>query len=344
MITRKNHKKCIIRVGEDATSSILNCILESDSPTRKSVAERTGYSEVTVGKVMQAIYSLSLAEKQIRTPEGGSHVCAHLTHSEQTRFLIIDVSTRRFSLSLVSSALSYDFHYTYSYSDGLRYEDNLLTFLNIGAQRLSESDLDYSASVLISDNLGSRQCIGYISHTTPPKACDVSVMKSKISSIFGFAPDLVISPDVAIKQYLIAKAQVDSSYILIGQTLSAYYLSKAGNLTVCKPWNIAAGNMPMSDYLCATGDISVIFSSAARLINTIDATFSPKLIIVQSDSLALGRDFGNEVNEFLSSLYNTDRIIKILDSSHFAQSVGGALAARKWLFKRLIVSIEHKKT
>ena len=332
MITRKNHKKCIIKVGEDATSSILNCILESDSPTRKSVAERTGYSEVTVGKVMQAIYSLSLAEKQIKKPEDNGRVCAHIKNSEQIRFLVIDVSTRKFSLSLISSALSHDFHYSYLYSDALRYEENLLTFLNVGAQRISEFNLDYSASVLITDNLGGRQCIGYVSEITPPKACDVSVVKSKICSIFGFFPDIVISPDTAIKQYLISKAELDSAYILIGQTLSAYYLSKAGNLTICKPWNIVVGNMPLSDYLCTAGDISVIFSSA------------PKQIIFQSDSLALGQDFGVEINEFLSSLYDTNRIIKILDSPHLAQSLGGALAARKWLFKRLIVSIEHKKT
>ena len=344
MITRKNHKKCIIRVGEDAISSILDAILESDSSTRKSISERTGYSEVTVGKVMQAIYSLSLAEKQVRKPAEGGRVCAHLEHSNQVRFLVIDVSTRRFSLSLISSALSYDFYYSYSYSDSLRYEENLITFLNIGAQRLSELNLDYCAFALIADNLGGRQCIEYISHISPPKACDVSVIKSKISSIFGFAPDLVISPDAAIKQYLIAKTDLDSAYILIGQTLSTYYLSKAGNLTVCKPWNIVAGGVPISEYLCTSGDISVIFSSAARLINTLDATFSPKQIIVQSDSLALGRDFGDEVNEFLSSLYETDRDIKVLDSPHLAQSVGGALNARKWLFKRLIVSIEHKKT
>ena len=342
MITRKNYKKCIIKVGEDATSSILNCILENDSPTRKSVSERTGYSDVTVGKVMQAIYSLSLANKQIRKPECGGHVCAHLTHSEHIRFLVIDVSTRRFTLSLVSSALSCDFHY--SYSDSLRYEENLITFLNIGAQRLSELNLDYCAFALIADNFGGRQCIGYISHISPPKACDVSVIKNKIHSIFGFSPDLVISPDAAIKQYLISKTELDSAYILIGQTLSAYYLSKAGNLTICKPWNIVAGSVPISEYLCTSGDISVIFSSAARLINTLDATFSPKQIIVQSDSLALGRDFGDEVDEFLSSLYETDRDIKVLDSPHLAQSVGGALTARKWLFKRLIVSIEHKKT
>ena len=344
MITRKNHKKCIIRVGEDATSCILNSILECDTPTRKSISERTGYSEVTVGKVMQAIYSLSLAEKKVSKPERGGHVCAHLTHSKQIHFLIIDISTRRFSLSLVSSALSYDFHYSYLYSDALRYEENLLTFLNAGAQRLLASGLDYSASVLIADNLGGRQCIGYISQINPPKACDISVIKSKICSILGTAPDLVISPDAAIKQYLIAKTQLDSAYLMIGQTLSAYYLSKAGNLTVCKPWNVVTGNMPLNDFLRSTGDISAIFSSAARLINTLDATFSPKEIIVQSDSLALGRGFGDEVDEFLSSLYDSDRTIKVLDSPHLAQSVGGALAARKWLFKRLIVSIEHKKT
>ncbi len=344
MITRKNHKKCIIKVGEDATSSILNSILESDSSTRKSVAERTGYSEVTVGKVMQAIYSLSLAEKRIRKPQDNGRVCAHLEHSEHLRFLVIDVSTRQFTLSLISSALYYDFHYSYSYSDSSRYEENLLTFLNIGAKRLGELNLDFGACILIADNLGGRQCIGYVSKITPPKACDVSVIKSKIFSIFGFAPDLVISPDAAVKQYLVSKTEADSAYILIGQTLSAYYLSKAGNLTVCKPWNIVAGNVPLGDYLCSSGDISVIFSSAARLINSLDATFSPKQIIVQSDSLALGRDFGGEVDEFLSSLYETDRTIRILDSLHLAQSVGGALAARKWLFKKLIVSIEHKKT
>ncbi len=344
MITRKAHKKCIIRVGRDATSSILNSILESDSPTRKSVADRTGYSEVTVGKVMQAIYSLSLAKKQIRKPDGNGRVCAHLMHSDSLRFLIIDVSTRRFAISIISSALTYDFYYSYSYSDALRYEENLLSFLNIGAQRLSESGLDYSASVLIADNLGGRQCIGYVSEIAPPKACDVSTIKSRISSIFGSAPDLTIPPDVAIKQYLVLKTESDSAYILLGQTLSAYYLSKSGNITVCKPWNIIANNMSLCDYLCSSGDISVIFSSAARLINSLDSTFSPKQITVQSDSLALGRDFGNEVSEFLSSLYDSGRSIKVLDSPHLAQILGGALVARKWLFKKLIVSAEHNKT
>ncbi len=344
MITRKNHKKCIIKVGEDATSSILNAILETDNTTRKIISEKTGYSEVTVGKIMQAIYSLSLAEKRIRKPKDNGRVCAHLEHSEHLRFLVIDVSTRQFTMSLISSALLYDFHYSYSYSDSLRYEENLLTFLSVGAQRISESSLDYSASILIVDNLGGRQCIGYVSEVIPPKACDVSVIKNKISSIFGFAPDLVISPDAAVKQYLISKTELDSAYIMIGQTISAYYLSKAGNLTVCKPWNIVVGNVPLNEYLCASGDISVIFSSAAKLINALDSTFSPKQIIIQSDTLALGRGFGDEVEEFLSSLYNADRAITVLDSPHLAQSAGGALVARRWLFKRLIVSAEHNKT
>ncbi len=343
MITRKNHKKCIIKVGKTALASILDYIIETDSPTRKSVAKKTGYSEVTIGKVMQAVYSLSLAEKQVRKPVEGGHVCAHLGHSDQVRFLVIDVSTRKFSISLISSAQSYDFHFSYLYSDSLRYEENLLSFLNIGAQRLSESGLDHSASVLIADNIGGRQCIGYISQIAQPKACDVSIIKSKISSILGFAPDVVISPDAAMKQYLLSLAGPDSAYILIGQTLAAYYLSKAGNFTICKPWNIVANNMTLCDYLCTAGDISVIFSSVARLINTLDATFSPKQIIIQSDSLALGQNFGNEVDEFLSSLYDSDRNIKILDSPYLAQSMGGALVARRWLFKHLIVSFEHKK-
>ncbi len=344
MITRKNHKKCIIKVGESATSSILDAILEADFPTRKSVAEKTGYSEVTVGKVMQAVCSLSLARKETRKPSGNGRVCAHLVYLEDIHFLVIDISTRRFTMSVISSTLSYDFHYSYTYSDSLRYEENLLIFLNNGVQRLEGLSLDYSASLLIADNIGDRQCISHTSQTMPQKACDISLIKDKICSILGYAPDLVISPDVAIKQYLLSSTGSDSAYILAGQTLSAYYLSKVGNLTVCKPWNTIVGEVTLKEYLCLSGDISVIFSCVARLINTLDSTFSPKHIVVQSDSLALGRDFANETGDFLDSLYSSDRAIDVLDSPHLAQTTGGALCLRKWLIKRLIVSIEHKKT
>lgn len=343
MITRKNHKKCIIRVGDTALSSILNAILEADCPTRKSIAEQTGYSEMTVGKVMQAIYSSALADKDIRKPVDNGRVCAHLTYSDNISFLVIDISTRNFTMSLISSALSYDFHYSYTYSDSLRYEENLLIFLNGGAQRLEGLNFEFSASILIADNLGGRQCISHNSRTMPLKICDVSFIRDKICDALGYAPDLVITPDVAIKQYLLSKADVDSAYMLVGQTLSMYYLSKAGNLTVCKPWNIITDGVTLKEYLCLSGDISVIFSSVARLINTLDSTFSPKHITVQSDSLALGRDFANETGEFLSGLYNTDRSLKVLDSPYLAQTAGGALALRKWLIKKLIVSFENKK-
>lgn len=343
MITRKHHQKHIVNVGKNTLASVLDAILESDCPTRKSIAGKTGYSEVTVGKVMQAIYLLSLASKETRKPSDNGRVCAHLAYSDNVRLLVLDISTRRFTMTLISSGLSCDFHYVYTYSDSLRYEENLMIFLSNGAQRLTELNLDYSASLLISDNIDGVQRISHTSQIMPPPACNLSLIREKISSVLGSAPDLTVSPDEAIKQYLLLKHGKDSAYILTGQTLSAYYLSKAGELIVCKPWDVIVDGVTLKEYLCLSGDISVIFSSAARLINILDCTFSPKNIILQSDNLALGREFANETKDFLDSLYRADRDICILDSAYLAQVTGGALCLRKWMFKELIVSFEDSK-
>lgn len=342
MLIKQTHKRCIVKVGENALSKILNAILEAPEPTRSSVAQATGYSEVTVGKVMQAIYAMGLAEKNIKKPSDGGKVCAHMSHVDSLRFIVIDVSCRTFTMSLVTASLKILCHYSHEYSDSLRFEENLMIFLDNGYNRLCEVCTSFCATVVIAE-APDRTCRTSISGVMPVRACDISLIKERVRFVFGHLPDAVISPDVAIKQYLMNTRGTESAYIMLGQTLMMCYLSRVGNLTVCKPWNMIIDGMTLAEYMGRTTHLPKIFTAAARLVNTLDCAHSPKRIVIQSDSLALGQAFAENIADYLSATSDFHACIEISPEPYPAEIYGGAIILRKWLFSHLILSIESIK-
>ncbi|MBE6547561.1 MAG: hypothetical protein E7667_01600 [Ruminococcaceae bacterium] len=342
MLTKQSHRRCKVKINENTLNDILALISEISYPTRKAVALASGYSEVTVGKVFQAIYASDLAIKDIRKPSDGGRISAHMKYSDKLNFIIIDISSRLFTISLAASNYKILFNYSHTYSDSLRFEENFTIFLNDGIRHLCQMNASYSACVVISES-EFNPCRKNISSSMPLKSFDSAYIKQTVSDILGYPPEMVITPDKAVKQYLLSFHGTDSSYILIGRTLSMYYLSKAKNLTVCRPWNTIVDNTPMEKYLGTSAQNPNIFSATAKLVNVLDSTFAPKTIVIQSDSLGLGSLFKQEIQSFLGGIYHTDAKITSLDSSSTAQMIGAVAYARNWLIKHLIISYSTQK-
>lgn len=343
MTERKVHKKCIVQVSATATRDILSYAGESLSPTRKEISDKTSYSRVTVGKVLDAICALSLADKEIRKPSSGSRVCAHLNYSDNIDLLIIDISSRYFCMSAMSLSLKLKHRFSYTYTDALRYEENLLKFLTLGIREISDYVTDISECVLIAENT-DKLCRHDTYAHMPLVASNLSHIKKLISSVLGFPPDITVSPESAIKQYLLSvEGGTDSGYILIGNTLSMFYLSRVGNINICAPWDLIADGKPLWKYISTSCEPCVIYSAAAKLINTLDCAFNPKNIYIQSDSYALGDTFVAKVSEYLSQVCKPRASIHMCSSSLPVQITGAAILLRKHLLRRLVVSTENIK-
>lgn len=343
MIERKAHKKCIIQVGAKTLRDILNSVGESVSPSRKEISDKTSYTQVTVGKVFDAVCALSLASKEIRKPSHGGRVCAHLNYSDDINLLVIDLSSRYFCMSVMSLSLKVRHRFSYTYSDVLRYEENLLKFLTFGLQEMKNHISDISACVLIAEN-ADRVCRHDTYAYMPLAASNIPQIKKLISDVLGFPPDITVSPEIAIKQYLMSiEGGADSGYILIGNTLSMCYLSRVGNISVCNPWDLIVDGKPLWKYISTSCEIDVIYTAAAKLVNTLDCAFSPRHIYLQSDSYALGDAFVGIVSGYLSQVCPAKSTIHICRSALPIQLTGAAVLLRKHLLRRLIVSTEGDK-
>ncbi len=343
MLTRQTHKKCIIKMSTDTLSKVLNAVTDKNKTTCKEVSKSTGLSEVTAGKVFRAIYASKLACKDIKKPQDGGRVCTHIKHSDDINFLIIDISLRTFSIFLITSSGKIISEYSYRYSDSLLYSENITVFLNEGMRHFETNDLKYSACAVITQN-PERPTSHHTYGSLPMKLYGVCSINETVKNALGHAPDIIITPDVAIKQYFSCSDMgFDSAYIHIGSTLSMIYVSCVGNITVCKPWNIIVEGIPLYKYISHSSERHVIYTSCAKLINVLESTFSPKNIILQSNVYLTGNEFLADIDKYLRSAYSADTKLHILPMNYPLHVIGTGYLLRKHLFRRLITCRRNPK-
>lgn len=114
----------------DSIKSIFSAIADEEKVSRADVAEKTGLSLVTVGKIADALLLLDIIdqEKEVRNSAGRR---AGMLNVNSERFaLIIDITTRDFRCSIHSLKLSLVEKRIFTYNFDKEFIDNLREFLS----------------------------------------------------------------------------------------------------------------------------------------------------------------------------------------------------------------------
>ena len=325
--------------------NLLSCfgaLCEQGSLTRAELAAATELSIMTTGKIADAMIEGGLLSEQ-KLPASGAGRRPGTLHFQSTpAFLVLDLSSRRFSAHVLSPSMQAFEIGVHDYNDIFPFDDNLLIFLNAVRRGCStdRTSLPYLAVITAPEN-DKRQCI---TNSLPIAPLSLSHMLQFISKILHRECDLVLDDITATQSYFNAlpacKNAACGVYISLSDMMYAAVWMR-GNLLSPRICRIGDLLMPerkkvanaLSDALCTEEAIL----PTAYAISTLESFFAPDFVILQSSRFRLDDAFLDGVYAGMKPILPADsRIIPLrIASAEPSTAVCGCAAKlrKKWFYE-----------
>ena len=152
-ITQRTEEEPLERINlssikKESVRAIFNAITSKDQISRAEIAEITGLSLMTVGKVADALLErhVIIQSKEIKNMAGRRAGLVSLNTDKF--FMIIDLTSRNMSMTVMDIALNIVDKITYEYNGDFYYEENLYIFMkNVKIYILRKLDMSEAAGV-----------------------------------------------------------------------------------------------------------------------------------------------------------------------------------------------------
>jgi len=131
----------------ESIRSIFHAIASDEQISRADIAAQTGLSLMTVGKVADALLGMHIIVQNKETRTSAGRRAGLLSVAREQYAVILDITSLRFSMSIINMRLENIDKYHYSYDDDLYYEENLSLFLK-------------QVQMYLFRNMKSEDCIG----------------------------------------------------------------------------------------------------------------------------------------------------------------------------------------
>ncbi|MBQ7301825.1 MAG: ROK family transcriptional regulator [Clostridia bacterium] len=135
-------------IKKESVRAIFNAITGKDQISRAEIAEITGLSLMTVGKVVDALLErhVIIQSKEIKNMAGRRAGLVSLNTDKF--FMIIDLTSRNMSMTVMDIALNIVDKITYEYNGDFYYEENLYIFMkNVKIYILRKLDMAEAAGI-----------------------------------------------------------------------------------------------------------------------------------------------------------------------------------------------------
>lgn len=120
-------------VKNESIKKIFNAVASSTRISRAEIAEATGLSLMTVGKVIDALLGLNIVRQEMQIKNNVGRRAGLISIDTVHYAVVIDLSERAFSISVIDLSLKLIDSMTYTYNKSLYYDDNLYLFLKAAA-------------------------------------------------------------------------------------------------------------------------------------------------------------------------------------------------------------------
>ncbi len=322
-------------------SSCFAALCENRAVTRADLASATNLSIMTTGKIADAMIECGVLTEEKHPCTGAGRRPGTLRFVQKPLFLILNVSSRRFSAHVLSPTMDSKEICVHDYNDIFPFDDNLLIFLNAvrrGCNTTKEA-LPYLA-VITQPEDDKRQCI---TRSLPVSPLSTQHMVDYIVKIMKRNCDLVLDEITAAQHYF--NSLPDYRNIECGAFISLSYMIYAaiwmrGNLLCPRVCRIGELIMPdhkriadaLADAFCTEDAIK----PTAYAVNSLETFFTPDRVVLDSDIFRIDELFLEEVYTELSHILPADsRIIPLSKAEAVpSASVCGCASElrRKWFY------------
>ncbi len=285
----RSFRKIIINMRSESLDRLIRAYLSDNAPSRTSVCENTGVCKITASKVANALIESGFMCEKLFSLDGKERPRLHLFLRESVRILLIDFSSPRFKMSIISNDASILFESSYNYDSSVTFDDNINIFLSRCGLTLKHSGHGFSAiSVLYADQEHKSfiESSTYQAHL--PSIRQRDIISRAIYEILRKTPETHLTVSDAICEAMRFRARGNDtlngcSYIFVGSRLFAFHSYANGSRTVCSPEKLLSDTEKQlfhQPHLTAKENTDDIF---VKLCGFMDAAFSPSVVILESD-------------------------------------------------------------
>ena len=325
--------------------NLLSCfgaLCEYSAMTRADLAAATDLSIMTTGKIADAMIESGVLLEEKLPGTGAGRRPGTLLFGAKPTFLVLDLSSRRFSAHILSPALQAKEVCLHDYNDIFPFDDNLLIFLN-ALRRACNTDknaLPYLAVITAPED-DKRQCITHSLSISPRSQ---EHMLGNVRKLLHRECDLVLDEISATQYYFYSLSEyknVDcgvfislsdmmyASVWLRGNLLSPR-ICRIGDLLIPEHKKIANA---LADALCT--EDAILPTSYA--ISTLESFFTPDRVVLESNRFRLDDTFLDGVYIGMKPILPANsRIIplQVCSASPKASVIGCASELRrKWFYE-----------
>lgn len=282
-----------VQLRPAAMDSVIDSICSAESLSRFEITEATSLGTSSVAKAVKALLETgAVVEKH--TPRRGPSVKgapeSRICLSNKICTAVIDLSSSIYSVNLICNGKSY-LRYAHKYNAGLDFRENLYELLSRAFLKIRLKDgVAMSVCVLYADNVsGDKNVQAYL-----PNELDKELVDATLYEVCRRVTTEYISKSQAIRDAV--KFNVISragglggiSFLSVGNTLSAFYVSGDQKPIACKIQNLFIdNNVTAGEYAnrCFTKD--QFEHLLLKAINLIDTAFGASTIVIESDTFEI---------------------------------------------------------
>ena len=316
-------------------------LCENAPMTRGDLAKATDLSIMTTGKIADAMIDCDILTEKKHPCTGAGRRPGTLRFAGKPSFLVLNVSSRRFSAHVLSPSMEYKEICVHDYNDIFPYDDNLLIFLNAvrrGCNATKEA-IPYLA-VITAPNEDKRQCITRSLSISPRS---LQHMLDFIAKIMRRPCDFIIDDITAAQHYFNALTEYQNvgcgAFISLSDMMYAAVWMR-GNLLCPRVCRIGELMMPgrkrIADALADAFSTEDAIEPTAYAISSLETFFTPDTVVLESGRFRIDESFLDGTYRELAPLLPANcRIIPLqkLDAKPSAAVCGCANELRrKWFY------------
>lgn len=343
-------KSVSLDIKQPLLDEIIDAYLCEERPTRKSVAEASGASLASVGKVMSALVECKLAYEVSRPQKDGGKPCLHQSLNDSLLTLVLDLSSPDFKMSVFNGTFDCLQLESHIYDSTVNRLDNLTVFLSRGAKNLDQMRKQISAiSVILADpKLADLTYGGMPIPPILPTIEDTPTIDTHIMRIFGTVPMRYIYLSEAFSSALRYRTLPGSENINhavcihIGSQLYAIVIDENTRPLLCRLSDLLVeGTQLASEVYHNAVTSGYLDSLLLRAVNFLTCITDANTYIIETEHVRFASDMLRSVKQAFALIGKpAPEVIARRDSQRIAV-LGAARHAVATLLKSHLCKIDH---
>ncbi|MBE6658385.1 MAG: ROK family protein [Ruminococcaceae bacterium] len=294
-------------IKKESVRAIFNAITGKDQISRAEIAEITGLSLMTVGKVADALLErrVIIQSKEIKNVAGRRAGLVSLNTDKF--FMIIDLTSRNMSMTVMNIALNIVDKIVYEYNSDFYYEENLYIFMkNVKIYVLRNLDMAEAAGIgVVLPGTYVPDTDTVVSSRVPELA--KTHVRAIIEDVLRY-PVGMLEKDVltaaASNLADLEKEDVSSvAYVCIGETISGALISGGEILQGREAYAGDIGRMPTEDH----GTLQALFDARGLREETVAElarALAYEIMLFDPDIVLIENCTGGKMEQFRPLLVN----------------------------------------